>query len=358
MDLSDVKVVNKKLADGTIKKYYYRRSTMTRIEGDPASAIFRLNWARAGAEAKEGHTPGEFAQLIVRYKSSPEISNLSKKYKHDMFVQLDRISEEFGHLTLSQIQSDGLVQEIYDWRDSRASTPVAADRGVGFLNLVLTWAKKRRIIRINQADDIDLLINRHERLKRSRARITWNKEWTTAFLNRAQPWLSNAFWLSYFTAAREADVCRMRWDQIKDGWLVFTPSKTRYSTAAEVHLPIFALPPFEKFLTTIPKMSHGYILSTKRGNRLSGERIRDGMNYAVQALGDWNIHWHDIRGTIATELADAGCSNIEISSITGHRITESSEETSLVRYVSTNRQHAINAYTKLSQFWERNQSGN
>ena len=36
-----------------------------------------------------------------------------------------------------------------------------------------------------------------------------------------------------------------------------------------------------------------------------------------------DLHWDDLRGTLVTMLAEAGCSEIQIASITGHAVINS-----------------------------------
>ena len=58
-----------------------------------------------------------------------------------------------------------------------------------------------------------------------------------------------------------------------------------------------------------------------------------------------DLHFHDLRGTAVTMLAEAGCSNAEIAAITGHSLTH--VETILVKYMSLTRDLARSAMTKL-----------
>jgi hypothetical protein len=58
-------------------------------------------------------------------------------------------------------------------------------------------------------------------------------------------------------------------------------------------------------------------------------------------------HFHDIRGTTASALAAASCTEAEIGAITGHAIAPGSE---LAKYIDRSRQLAINAYDKWSHY--------
>ena len=55
------------------------------------------------------------------------------------------------------------------------------------------------------------------------------------------------------------------------------------------------------------------------------------------------LHWHDLRGTLVSLLAEAGCSEIQIAAITGHSV----ENSQVGGYLSMGRNLAIEAYTRL-----------
>lgn len=118
-----------------------------------------------------------------------------------------------------------------------------------------------------------------------------------------------------------------------------------------MHLPIYALPPFHKLLEQLKAKAEGeFILTTMTGlpwkrtyltERFIAERER--------VFGaDFDRHAHDLRGTVSTKLIDAGCTDREVSAITGHVTAEALHDRarSLSAYVKRTRLQAINAYTK------------
>ena len=56
-----------------------------------------------------------------------------------------------------------------------------------------------------------------------------------------------------------------------------------------------------------------------------------------------DLHWHGLRGTLVSMLAEAGCSEIQIAAITGHSVVNSS----VGGYLNMKPSLAINAYEKL-----------
>ncbi len=67
----------KRLADGSIKKYYYQRGTGKRIKGEPGTPEFVASYAEA---AKPEQTDiGTFSALITGYVTSPKFGKLAEK---------------------------------------------------------------------------------------------------------------------------------------------------------------------------------------------------------------------------------------------------------------------------------------
>lgn len=73
--------------------------------------------------------------------------------------------------------------------------------------------------------------------------------------------------------------------------------------------------------------------------------FRNRWRHASKAAGIKDLHFHDLRGTAVTMLAEAGCSSAEIAAITGHSMQH--VEAILTKYVSLTRGLAQSAMAKL-----------
>lgn len=62
------------------------------------------------------------------------------------------------------------------------------------------------------------------------------------------------------------------------------------------------------------------ILTTKTGRSYSKRYLAQQWEKTCKAAGIVDLHFHDIRGTTVTMLAEAGCTLPEIVSITGHTL--------------------------------------
>nr|WP_281261857.1 tyrosine-type recombinase/integrase [Devosia indica] len=86
------------------------------------------------------------------------------------------------------------------------------------------------------------------------------------------------------------------------------------------------------------------IMSTKTGRAWQKRYFAEQWDEASKAAGITDLHFHDLRGTAVTMLAEAGCSVPEIASITGHSLK--SVHTILEKYMSRTRALAKSAMTK------------
>jgi len=86
-------------------------------------------------------------------------------------------------------------------------------------------------------------------------------------------------------------------------------------------------------------------LGSPTGLPWTSDWFRNRWRDASKTAGIKDLHFHDLRGTAVTMLAEAGCSNAEIAAITGHSMTH--VETILVKYMSLTRDLARSAMTKL-----------
>jgi integrase len=356
----DIKTVKKvRRSDGSVKIHYYRRSTGKPIKGQPGTLLFEASWAAAGqTDGSPASTRGELFDLIQRYRKAPEAKRKSVRSDLELQRYLNRIEDKFGYMSLDLIQHDKFCQDLYVWRDEMGATPVAADHTMSTLSTLLNWARRRKHIRINQAQDVDRLIDRKEKVKRNRSRLIFTPDMEEEIFAIAHPVVRASYLLSYYTGARRGDMCDWKWSSIDgDGWLVYTPAKTEETTGAEVHLPVFALPPLKELLDSLPRRPHGYILSNTRGGRMTSIALKKHWERTKKKTSI-KLHWHDLRGTTITHLLNAQCTLPEVASISGHAMSstggavgdsgESSGSVSKVisAYAQHTRDMALNAYTK------------
>jgi integrase len=309
------KVVRKRLADGTVKEYRYDRAPRRR-------------------KLKKQH--GAIKQLADLYAQSPEFGRLSKQWQTARHYYLRLLETELAWLTIDDLDDRESRGDFYELRDKFAATPDKADKLMDTLKAVLGWSYERNRISFNHALGIPHLAKSGKR----RSEIVWTEDQEAIVYASFPTPLVDAFRFALFSAARQSDMCGLKWSDYKDGWITYKQGKT----GATVYLPVFALPPFNALIEELPRHS-GYILPSPTGQQWNAGHLRTAWRAALSKtdLKDEDLHWHDLRGTATTRLLEAGCTDAEAAAITGHSIGPG---TKLGDYAARSRQLAINAYTK------------
>lgn len=303
--LKGINKVRKRLADGRIATYYYHRGTGKRIQGQPGTPEFIASYAEA-AERKH-HDRGDFASLITAFLASPEFSKVSDKGKRDYRRYLDELRAEFGTMPIAALNDHRVREEFFTWRDKRASTPRAADYAWSTLRRLLSWAYDRGKISVNHARGGGRLY------ESNRADIIWLPEHVDAFCHVANSELQAALMLALYTGQRQGDLLRLTWNQYDGRWISLRQGKTNGKRLVEI--PVHSN--LKKILDALPKRA-AVILTTPTGRPWKSDYFRHEWREATKAANLSDLHFHDLRGTAVTMLAEAGCSEAEIASITGH----------------------------------------
>ena len=249
---------------------------------------------------------------------------------------------EFGSLPIEALSDRRIRQDFFEWRDQFASTPRTADYAWSILRRVLSWAYDRGKIDINHAIKPGRLYDS------DRSDLIWLPEHVEAFFNVASDELKLALKLAIYTGQRQGDLLKMTWGQYDGAWIDHRQSKGKKRVAVPVHRDL------KKMLDRAPRRST-LILTTPTGLPWKSDWFRNRWREASVAAGIKDLHFHDLRGTAVTMLAEAQCSNAEIAAITGH--TMNSVETILVKYLSLTRDLARSAMTKLENAGRSDYSG-
>lgn len=291
-------------------------------------------------------TPTTLGELLRRYSATAEAQDAAFSTKVVRARSFDCAIRRFGGtLKLREMEERGFRTRLYDWRDSLAATPGAARQHLRHLCAVFNWAVDRGIMRDNPAAAM-----RHTR-SASRAEITWSAADIAAFRKTASPQIRDAFDLALWTGLRVGDVRELRAFQFDEGWLTVIPQKTR-RLGTRLFFPYHLLPPLGAVvirLFSAERQAHANVLRNLEGLPW-GKRA---FEYQVQATmvraGIQGLHFHDLRGTLITMLLEAGCTEAEVGSISGHGIARGNMRS----YAARTRPLAESAYRKLAAYLEK-----
>lgn len=330
LHLKGINTVRKRLSDGSIKVYHYHRRTGKQITGKPGTPEFVASYAEAAQ--RESTDKGTFSSLITGFVESPEFQKLAEKTRKDYRRYLDNLRDEFGSLPIDALSDRRIRQDFFNWRDQYADKPRTADYAWSILRRVLSWSYDRGKIDVNHA------INPGRLYDSDRSDLIWLPEHITAFCKVASDELKLAMVLALYTGQRQGDLLKMTWSQYDGQWINHRQSKGKKRVPVPVHSNL------KRVLDQVPRRST-LILTTPTGMPWKADWFRNRWRDASKQAGITDLHFHDLRGTAVTMLAEAGCSNAEIAAITGHSMQH--VETILTKYVSLTRALAQSAMAKL-----------
>lgn len=243
--------------------------------------------------------PDAFDTIIDAYRASHEFTSLRPRTQTDYKLWLDRISARFGKVPIRFFNGDDIRAEIIGWRDEMADTPRAADRGVGTLSTVLSWAQERNLVRQNAAKGIKHL---H---KVNRADLIWEERHWKAVAQVPAP-VMRVLTLAKLTGISQSDLFALDWDAVHKDYI----DTTRGKTGGEVVVPIY--PDLRKALG---KRGKGAVLLNASGGRWTQSGWQTAWR-RVRPKG-FDRNFHDLRGTFATVLCELDFPDSRIALIMG-----------------------------------------
>jgi integrase len=263
----------------------------------------------------------DFRGLIDQYRGSSAFLGLAADTRRTCGWCIEKIEEEFGDLAISALEERGMSEAFLAWRDRiAASSTSSADAMMRVLRRIISWAVDRRLVTTNPCKKIKKL---H---KGSRAQQVWSPEQEAAFYAAAPKHLHLALLLAKWTGQRQKDLLELKWANYDGELLYFQQSKTD----ARVPIPVAqdlreALDSLKDDLLKSIKeteLRERTILTNTRGDPWTSAGFRCSWVNACKSAGVADVTFHDLRGTLVTRAALAGCSVPQIAALTGHSLRD------------------------------------
>ena len=257
--LSGINTVRKRLADGSIRIYYYHRDTGTRLNGSPGSPEFIASYAEA-EKKRTDRDAGLCAGLIRAFLTSPEFTNnLQPTTQTEYRRILTAVEAKFGRAPIAAMADPRFAGDALEWRDEiAASKPREADNRIIVFGRLLSWAKKRHRISAN-------VLEGYERVYRAdRSDKVWLPEHIAVMQRVASPEFWPLFLGALFTGLRQGDLRKLPWSAYDGKAITWRVTKRRKGDAG-VKVTIPCPTALRSLLDSLPR--HGPLIFTTATGR-------------------------------------------------------------------------------------------
>lgn len=284
------------------RTYYYAWRGGPRLRGEPGTPEFMQSYNEA-VESRRAPEPSRFKSVIVSYKAGRDFQKLADSTRAQWSRWLDRIVDYYGELRTAQFDRPERIRPIIRrWRNQWAEKPRTADYGMQVLSRVLSHAVEEGRIASNPCERIKNLYSN------DRSEIIWTdadlKQLKGGAPNKpcsAEIW--NAVELAAHTGLRLGDLIRLSWSHIGEDAIIFPTGKSR--GRREAVIPLYE--GLNGVIERIPKRATT-VLASSRGRPWTVDGFGSSFNDAKHAAGiaGRDLHFHDLRGTAATNFYIAG----------------------------------------------------
>jgi integrase len=306
--LKGIHKVNKRLATGELKTYYYAWRGGPQIKASPGSPEFVRLYNDAYANLRKP-AAGTLTTIIAEYKASAEYNRLQPSTLRAYAAYIRLIEQEFGDMPLAALSDPRVRGDFKQWRDSFVETPRKADYAWTTLARILSFAKDRALISANPCEGGGRLYvaNRTDRV--------WQEGQVEAFLKIAPPEMQLGLLLALWTGQRQGDLLRLPWSAYDGKHIRLQQSKTR----RRVVIP--AGEPLRLALDATARRSP-VILTNRYGRPWTPDGFRTSWAKACGRAGIRGLTFHDLRGSAVVRLAIADATVPQIAAFTGHSLKD------------------------------------
>jgi integrase len=343
--LRHVNKVRKKLADGTVRYHYYHRLTGKRIAGEPGTLEFMANYEIAAKRAKAEKEL--FVDIVAEYFGSSEFDGLSERTKRDYRKFRKHIEDEWSDLPIAVLADKLIRRDIKKWHSRlvAASGARQADLIVATMSRVVSYAVDASIF------DRNHLLGINKAYKADRSDAIWTIEDVTACMETANRPMKLALILALHLGRRAGDLIALTWGDYDGEHIAVTNRKGGRKIRFKARCTLMLRETLDAAKRALGRIPHKdeLILTTVEGAPWVESHFSTKFSAAKNRAGLTHLHFHDLRGTAITVLAENGCTNAEIAAISGHSMKHI--EKIIDTYMARTRALNDAAVAKLEKSW-------
>lgn len=284
------------------------------------------SWGQVYAGMVAGRTAREntaklptLEEVSVMYQRDSKFTKRSEGTQNTYSVYMRVIMRSLGMAEIDAIEK----RDIRALLDTMADRPSAANMTLIVLRNIFAYAEKRDLVKVNPVAGVE----------KSEEADAEHEPWPDDLLAAAlaDPAVRFPVALLYYTAQRIGDVCKMRWDDIRDGYLYVKQQKGQ----GRVELDIMLHRDLVAILDEMPRTADT-ILASHKGKKVRIDTLRDQLQRWARKQGH-EIVPHGLRKNAVIALLEVGCTIVETSAISGQslRIVEYYARRRNVRRIGT-----------------------
>lgn len=312
-------------------RYYYRpkgRSKL-RLPDDPECAeFFAAIQAEDDRIAREAARSTPSKQLEVgtnslrwlceQYFSSPTFKALDPRTQRVRRLVIEHClrepvtpgaKEQYAIAPIEAIST----KAVKVLRDRKVATPEAANSRIKYMRGVFAWALEAEIegVTFNPARDVKYLKGSVDGIR------SWSLEDIERFEKAHEVGTKArlALALLLYTGQRRSDIVVLGRQHVKDGWLRFTQFKNRNRKPVRLEIPV--VPELARIIAASPTGDMTFLV-TEFDKPFTSNGFGNWFRKRCDEAGITDLSAHGLRKASAARLAELGCTDREIMSITGH----------------------------------------
>lgn len=285
------------------------KPTYVRLPDDPTSAAFHAAYARLLANVEKGQprpaAAGTIGALVAAFKSSPEFARLSHNTRTYHATHLDCLKP------LAAYPAKALDRAmVLKLRDKIAAKPRSADQRVAVIRRLYSFAVDRQWIATNPALGIGKLDVDGGSYQ------PWSAEDCRRFEDSSPPaHFLTAYMIARYASPRRGDILRLTRANYDGQTIHFQPGKTQRKGRKVLAVPCHAR--LKAYLDGLG-IEVGLLVPGPNGKAWDPSRFSHELRDYLDGIGLEGRHLHGLRHMALTNLIEAGCSDEEAMSVSGH----------------------------------------
>lgn len=285
--------------------FYFRKGKFRRrLPDNPDTEEFsREYWATRNGQ-RNAPAKTNWEALIVSYYQSPKFTKRSAGTRANYRRHCEAIREKNGNKDVRNFRRKHAIAS----RDALSHTWSKANERVAVLSILLKHAADLEWIERNPVVDI-------EKLKGGEYEA-WPDTKLTAFVRYCdehdETAARTAFELGIGTGQRIGDCCKMQWADFDGEYMRVVQEKTG------AHVWIYCPARLRSYLDALPRAGR-YIIAKNLIQHIGKRQVQKAIEVVRREIDAMDYVPHGWRYTAAQQLAEAGCSDADIQSVTGHK---------------------------------------